>query len=327
MKYMPLSICDSLSALEEYELYRDDRYTNLLNELLIDDKKYLDVFNENYSDREFSKAFKDNINKSVSHQRKRGLKQDDAFLKVYHNYWTASTIKSWSTSKQVFTFDKDFYYMLQETPLEKIDVSVLKSLPFHTFYIDMENLELGNNGKDISGVFVHLLENSSYYMLFVLVCTSDLCISPHRWMLLKNMDFLDVDNRQIRQRFFCGIINAILYLCAENKIVEENLETKRTYRKSNIVRNKYSEIRKWDVAVRVGNVIRSYQKESTNESVKAGSENRHSPRPHMRKGHWHRYRVGVGKKEIAIKWISPILVNGNKDSFIPVVIHKEGESS
>ena len=51
---------------------------------------------------------------------------------------------------------------------------------------------------------------------------------------------------------------------------------------------------------------KSYQRKQSN-SPHAGSHA--SPRAHWRKGHWHNFRYGPGRKELKLKWIEPIFVN------------------
>lgn len=49
-----------------------------------------------------------------------------------------------------------------------------------------------------------------------------------------------------------------------------------------------------------------YERKQSNHSP-TGSHA--SPRAHWRKGHWHNFRHGPGRKELKLKWIEPIFVN------------------
>lgn len=37
-----------------------------------------------------------------------------------------------------------------------------------------------------------------------------------------------------------------------------------------------------------------------------------SPVGHWRRGHWHRYRIGEGRKEVVLKWVKPVRVKGRE---------------
>lgn len=88
---------------------------------------------------------------------------------------------------------------------------------------------------------------------------------------------------------------------------------------------KYSEIRKWDVGIRIGTAIR--QKSASvekGESIKTASGHS-SPRPHMRRGHWHHYWIGSRSvsedRRLILKWLSPMAVAATPED-TPIVIHE-----
>lgn len=98
------------------------------------------------------------------------------------------------------------------------------------------------------------------------------------------------------------------YLSSEKPDITENEKQKQFYRPSTKV--KTSAVRKWDVGIR-------YTKELQNSrsiSTLPGStqHNGKSPRPHIRKAHWHIYRIGKGRKETKVLWLPPIEVGCNK---------------
>ena len=45
-----------------------------------------------------------------------------------------------------------------------------------------------------------------------------------------------------------------------------------------------------------------------------------SPRPHMRRAHWHLYWTGTGRAVPRVKWIAPVFVRG-EGADTPVVTH------
>lgn len=108
------------------------------------------------------------------------------------------------------------------------------------------------------------------------------------------------------------MLNALLYLCSENAEIRENAVTKNTYRPSNRVRNKFSEIRKMDCGFVYGSEVRKHRKVHEEQQKERKSREttpiRHAMRPHTRKAHWHHYWVGKGRKELVLRWIAPTVV-------------------
>lgn len=91
----------------------------------------------------------------------------------------------------------------------------------------------------------------------------------------------------------------------------------------------------WDVGVRMGSALRkaleSLDSETADE-IKAGRQG-HSVRPHIRRHHWHPYRVGrakddagnpiePNKRDLVLHWIPTLPVNAVFDMNIPATIRK-----
>jgi hypothetical protein len=62
----------------------------------------------------------------------------------------------------------------------------------------------------------------------------------------------------------------------------------------------------WDIGMRIGAALRAATQRA--ESEPAGGTHA-SPRPHIRRAHWHSYRVGPGRAETILRWLAPIAVN------------------
>lgn len=106
------------------------------------------------------------------------------------------------------------------------------------------------------------------------------------------------------------MLQLVLYICADNADEKESEQTEKTYHPSagGAVKDKFREIRKWDVGTYVGATIRN----SENSTPKNPGEE-HIPgtskRPHIRRGHWHHFWAGGSdEKKLIIKWVSPIFV-------------------
>lgn len=133
-------------------------------------------------------------------------------------------------------------------------------------------------------------------------------------ILTKNQDTPCSDSECDRDwpEFVMFMLNALLYLCSENAEIRENAVTKNTYRPSNRVRNRFSEIRKMDCGFVYGSEVRKHRKAHVEQQKECKSREttsiRHAMRPHTRKAHWHHYWVGKGRKELVLRWIAPTVV-------------------
>jgi hypothetical protein len=78
--------------------------------------------------------------------------------------------------------------------------------------------------------------------------------------------------------------------------------------------------RLWEVAVRMGAALRHAR--AVADVVRQDHGGSHvSPRPYIRRAHWHTYRVGAGRTGAVVKWMPPIPVNLDSTEGLPSVIH------
>lgn len=247
-------------------------------------------------------------------------------------------LKSWESCKQVYKFQQEFFSILIETEVLEVSSNdwtrnVLQRLPYDTFYIDTEECILPLTLKDednltkthnVNGVFVHVDKKKDYSNIFMYFCIDKSQGVSSNFILYKNTIYdvgESIDSCGIVMQLHTKMLNCLLYLCANNRELDESPITKKTYRPTNHIRNRFSEIRQWDVGVRVGNTIGiQNKKESEEQKERRAVTTRHSPRPHMRKGHWKLYHVGEGRKETKMNWLLPTYVGGNKP--LPTVIHR-----
>ena len=112
------------------------------------------------------------------------------------------------------------------------------------------------------------------------------------------------------------IIQFLLYISSKKPNITESELTKKTFKPYKVPKNKFSQVRKWDVELYYGDKIKVWEeKEKKNSEYKGGSHKR--PRPHTVSAHWQGYWCGSGDdKHIELRWKDFYYVNGNQEDII-----------
>lgn len=136
------------------------------------------------------------------------------------------------------------------------------------------------------------------------------------------------DEYDPRESIVISIFQIMSFIAIDASDVNENATTKSTYRphkEGSKIKNKFSEVRMWDVGVQYGKAIRvakrEYKKHIERENDSVESKDRKPVRPHIRRAHWHKYHVGEGRKQTKTLWLAPVYVCGNGKE-IPVTIRE-----
>lgn len=269
----------------------------------------------------------------------------------------------WKYNKTVYEPDYDFSQALVQTPKLRVYPHMIKHLPFNTFYLDFSKNQL----FQYSGFFVNVkVFDSGTIRIVSLPTESNFSYIPLEnyerdptvyadafWIKSEmintenGMPYFDYDlieddmwtKDSFKTQWFIGgvstyrlfLMQFLMYLSSKEPDIIESQDTINTYKPSITIKNKYSEIRKWNVGYRYGEKIRIFKKQEY--AYRAGisdNSNYRAKRPHIRKAHWARYHVGVGRKDIITKWIEPVFVNGSTDDItatIHIVTNKEAECS
>lgn len=66
--------------------------------------------------------------------------------------------------------------------------------------------------------------------------------------------------------------------------------------------------RVWDIGREIGERLRTAQ-----STPRSPAEDRAAPTPHLRRAHWHTFRVGKNRQGLRIRWLHPILVGYGED--------------
>lgn len=275
-------------------------------------------------------------------------------------------LREWNKSKMVYKLDSDFFHEVKETTNLKFSCDMMSHLPFTTMYFDLSDVkEIG----DFAGAWVHIhkVGDKRYMLAIYMVMRTDHAIfSYYCGFNFDTEDNLEVDVKNIvnnvaeeyfirdyqirdgegkiirhdlnkaedyRSQIIIAICQILEFLHADIEDIDENSITKNTYKPSTTIKNKFSEVRMWDVGVRYGKAIR-FAKEEMNKAIeddakecvlinKKTGKPRKPVRPHIRSAHWQRYHVGEGRQQIKINWIPPVYVCGTRE--IAVTIHKVGK--
>lgn len=252
-------------------------------------------------------------------------------------------VTAWARSKQVYKFDAELELSLTSTEEVELPVRILDRLPYHTFYVDFA--DEGIFKSNYHGAFLHIVPEQAGYLVFVMIVKDDGHSRSSKMALVPGDDpdgtfffskenFADTDciNCDLDwTTFVLFIVNALLYLCANNSEVEESILTKQTYRPSKTIKNRFSEVRQWECGYRYGAAVRKSKAngkgslQNNNETVPQDARKIHSRRTvieHVRRAHWHHYWTGKRDEErkLILHWIPPTIVRGQKCD--AAVIHK-----
>lgn len=264
---------------------------------------------------------------------------------------SVAALAPWRVSKEVFVMDADVEAILCEQQDTKIVSDILMNLPYDGFYVKTNNL--GSRGGNIDGFFVNLdydPRDASREIRFTYIDDKlngyNIPVIMKYETIEENIDYLfSLDERSrdsgadvVMRDLLNKSMQIVLYILAINADINENPVQKKVYKPhtqaKRPIKDKYSEVRKWDVGYRVGTVIRMKQDEKTNEEADETSEASELPeklagrsgshtskRPHMRRGHWHNYWIGprAGERKLVLRWIPPMFIGVRGDT--PVVLH------
>lgn len=268
----------------------------------------------------------------------------------------------WKYNKVVYEPDYDFSKALLGTKKLRVYPELIKHIPFDTFYLDFSK----NGLFDYEGFFVQVKVYDTGTIRIVSLPTeknfSNIPVGEFKtnpsvyadafWISYEkfsvengmyyfdfdfNKDFILTSDSYNTQWFIGGLSNyrlfllqLLMYLSSKEPDIIESPDTVNTYKPTVAIKNKYSEIRKWDIGCRYGEKIRCFEKNRRFQANNGEYSSQSSKRPHIRKAHWERYHTGKGRKDIVSKWKGPIFINGDYNDIttnIHVVTNKAVKGS
>lgn len=257
-----------------------------------------------------------------------------------------SALAPWRKSKEVYVMDEAMQELLFDQGGDlALDADILLHLPYPCFYIQFSPAVVFA-GEQYHGVFVYLDDNfvehqQQLTLVYLQPDGESTMIVPVHLEAKTISESMAITERLIMrtlpdrasavaQQFelLRRTMQLVLYICAQNAEItpspEQASHTKRS--SAGVIVDRYAEIRKWDVGIRVGNAVRNYRRQQETTPVDDLVRTHASPRPHMRRGHWHHFWTGPKNKpaerKLILQWVAPTFVTASHKGDTPVVLHR-----
>jgi hypothetical protein len=271
-------------------------------------------------------------------------------------------LAAWRMTRGIYRYDSDLFRALWQTPIEgNLPIDVLYRLPEWCVYIEVPaGMQCPWYNFNVHGWFAHLewdVNVSRPELRFVFDTPDGLisfpvhlhagtlreCVASAIEVSVNNMELCGLDAKPlIRKRDFteqiAPFISVTLYLCAEEPdIVDLRGKRERPSNPQPVKTKKglrtfpADNHTSWQVGYRIGAALRRayHVTEPASAEAETVSETRErsSPRPHIRRAHWHSYWTGPrkGKREAILKWLPPIPVGAGE--LVPTIHLVEKEKT
>ena len=282
-----------------------------------------------------------------------GIRVDNP-IEISHKSLDAAAlaaVATWRIHKQVYTFSKELeellYSQSDDTGDMTLPMDVIMNLPYDCIYIESPNLD-----ENCHGFFVHIesdvSEDNPRLELRFLVVYNDKTVSAYMMHLLKNKSLFDCIKATIKEGFRQAVkmevgepyqlelldemtrlnlsfttkmLQLVLYICAENAEIDENVEQskiKRVPKSREFIKDKYREIEKFDCGNEITTKIRrlSTHEKYVGYHYESGDKGGASKSPHVRKAHWHHFWTGKrnsDERKLILKWLPPAFINADEN--------------
>lgn len=261
-------------------------------------------------------------------------------------------LAAWRVTQGIYCFHPELFKAVWETSLEgELPVDLFFRLPEWCVYVETPGEKF--YGSSLSGFFAHLEYdvNDRRHELRLLLDTGEALLGIPLHLSGKTIQgaieraqeevdavasrynqrrvALDLENQKLLGDSIKPLVSLVLYLCSEGSDLGDHggnavapvkprpIKTKKGVRFFPAERQRI-----WEVGSRIGAALeRAYTKERISETEE---RNHASPRPHIRRAHWHTFLTGPRNKpdeqKPVVKWLPPIPVAmGNVEELVPTV--------
>jgi hypothetical protein len=258
-----------------------------------------------------------------------------------------TTALTWISGKMIYHFDGTLADALTAQPLDgNIPSEALNFMPYPCVYIDRR---INFEGFETIGFFawldwVHsdlekhlrlqfLCKNSDAVRVFMPLTGGTIddniaeIFCPSR-NPTGQPNFGDMRLDSMFPKLLAACINLLLYICSEKPDMPDDSELRQ--RRSRDSRGIPKRAARWDVGTRIGAAIRKAEdvQLTSNEAGKhkfpISRPPYSSPRPHLRRAHWHSFWMGKkdsAERKLVLRWLPPIPVNIDGTD-LPAVVSK-----
>ncbi|MEW5920245.1 MAG: hypothetical protein AB1796_04675 [Bacillota bacterium] len=263
-------------------------------------------------------------------------------------------LAAWRVTQGIYRFDPDVYDAVIKTPVTgDLPHDILFNMPEWCVYIETPGMtflglplvgffshleyDAGDGRKELRLVLDHSVPEHDRPRLMSQV----IHLGP--WSLQESVEramreaervsggLLGSDmsfpsgTAEILQIDYAPLVSLVLYICSVNGEIGDGarpVRPKPTKTKKGQRMFPAPKVTAWDVGVRMGAALRKDKAQARESISRDGEKQRSSPRPHIRRAHWHGYWSGPkdGERKFALQWMPPILVRGDAGSELPVTI-------
>ena len=237
----------------------------------------------------------------------------------------------WRQAKAVYRADKTLVSELDaEDDMDMhVPIEVLKQLPYRCIYIEYP-FALSPAVVTL-GCFVWLEADRrapsivELRLMYLLANDNVVCV-PLKLLgekFVDSLSLIDSVGSLDRRAALAAVrqtVSLSLYICSDAADVETRSTTPaRPHEPRSFAANPNAPTM-WETGMRVGAAIRAYCKAPPDTTVGKGSHA--SPRPHVRRAHWHSFWTGPrdGDRALVLRWLPPIPINYSISAELPSVI-------
>lgn len=253
---------------------------------------------------------------------------------------TLAVLASWRKAKSIYTLDEDLEAELFKTSAKDMTVVPgMLTIPEWCIYVETKLLQ------GCSGLFVMFDQDiqRGHKELYIAAVTEEGTFLTSFYLILpdkpqKLTEILKGEEAVIRandvsktpelapyvssyfktsRQAIRITINLLLYLSAVNAEVKQ--VNKLSFRRQGRIKDTLREVAVYSVGEETGYRIRKINRYVREHGEPLGGHHR-SPVMHVRRAHWHTFAYGPSKSLRRVKWLPPIIVNGDGEKMdIPTI--------